>query len=164
MKKIVSYIILALALIACNTDEEPLFLVEQPTAEGEYILFGTYAGECLGEECIEIFKLTGTTLSEDKNDNYPNTQTSYSGDFNLLSDEKFEIAKSLLSSTPASLLIITDTIIGQPDYADGGGIYFEYNVNDTHRYWLIDQVQSNVPSALHPWMDKVNSVVGQINE
>ncbi|MEQ8576593.1 MAG: hypothetical protein RIB63_21195, partial [Fulvivirga sp.] len=98
------------------------------------------------------------------NDNFPNTQTDYSADFKFQSDLKFESAKSLLSSTPASLLIITDTIIGQPDYADGGGIYFEYNVNNTHRYWLIDQVQSNVPSALHPWMDKVNTVVDQINE
>ncbi|MTI41077.1 hypothetical protein [Fulvivirga lutimaris] len=164
MKKIVSCISVMLALAACNTDEDPFFQVDQPTEEGEYLLFGTYAGECLGEECIEIFKLTGSTLSEDKNDNYPNTQSTYSGDFNLLSDDKFEIAKSLLSSTPASLLIITDTIIGQPDYADGGGIYFEYNVNNTHRYWLIDQVKSNVPNALHPWMDKVNSVVDQINE
>ncbi|MEQ9166858.1 MAG: hypothetical protein RLO12_11410 [Fulvivirga sp.] len=164
MKKIVSYIILALALIACNTDEEPLFLVEQPTAEGEYILFGTYAGECSGEQCIEIFKLTGSTLAEDKKDNYPGSQEVYTGDFELLSDEKFEIAKSLLTSTPASLLIITDTIIGQPDYADGGGIYFEYKVNNKHHFWLIDQIKGNVPDALHPWMDKVNSVIDELNQ
>lgn len=164
MKKVVTFLIVAVTLASCNTDEEPIFIVEQPSQEGDYMIFGTFAGYCVGEDCIEIFKLTGSTLSEDKNDNYPNTQTSYSGDFDLLSDDKFEIAKSLLISTPPSLLIIKDTTIGLPDYADGGGIYFEYKVNDEHRYWLIDQIQSNVPNALHPWMDKVNSIIDQINE
>jgi hypothetical protein len=72
MKKIAIYLNVVVGLFACNTDEEPFLLVDQPSQDGDYILFGNYAGFCQGEECIEIFKLTSASLSEDQSDNYPN--------------------------------------------------------------------------------------------
>lgn len=72
MKRIL--ICLVVALCACDTEEEPLLIAEKPTSQGDYIIFGWYYGFCAGEQCIEIFKLTGDGLYEDRNDNYPDSR------------------------------------------------------------------------------------------
>ncbi len=157
MKRIL--ICLAIALCACDTEEEALLFAEKPTIQGDYIVFGWYYGFCEGEQCIEIFKLTGDALYEDSNDNYPDSQQPYKGDYEKLSQEKFEAANSLADYIPPTLFKINDTIIGQPDFSDGGGVYFEYNVGSIHRYWLIDQFTHIIPEELQPLVTKVNEVV-----
>jgi hypothetical protein len=105
----------------------------------DYIVFGTYYGECGGEQCIELYKLTATELLEDSKDSYPATGI-YNGNFSIkrsLSD--FVLASNLESTIPASLLNNTDSVIGCPDCADGGGVYLEYHKNGIHKVWHIDR-------------------------
>ena len=149
---------------SCDKEEEPFLFVESPSVDGDYIVFGNYAGFCAGEQCIEIFKLTSTTLSEDRSDLYPDYRQPYIGDYELLGDDQYQKAKNILTSTPPALLAIKDTIIGMPDYADGGGIYFEYKVGTIHRYWLIDQMKNNIPASLHDFVDVINITIENINE
>jgi hypothetical protein len=164
MKNLLLIFTLIIFATSCDKDEEPFLLVESPTTDEDYIVFGTYAGFCAGEQCIEIFKLTSTTLSEDRSDLYPDYRQPYIGDYELLGDEQFQKAKSILISTPPVLLTIQDTIIGMPDYADSGGIYFEYNVGITHRYWLIDQMKGNIPNQLHDFVNVIKITVENISE
>jgi len=56
-----------------------------------------------------------------------------------------------------------DTIIGQPDAGDWGGLYIEYNKDAVRRYWLLDQMKSNVPEYLYDFIDKVNEKIALIN-
>jgi hypothetical protein len=155
-------IIFTLLLSACDTDEEAFFPIEKPSVEGDYIIFGTYYGFCAGEQCIEIFELTNDAVYEDQNDIYPDYSQPYNGNFTKLSNDKFEVIKSLADNIPSIIFSITDTIIGQPDYTDGGGVYLEYKVGATHRYWLIDQFTHNIPEELHPIVSKVNDAVANL--
>ena len=75
MKK---FLIALIVLSAC--DEADLKEGEGTT---DYIVFGHFYGECVGEQCVEIFKLTKDQLSEDSNDTYPGSDHGYSGNFRM---------------------------------------------------------------------------------
>ncbi|MEQ8924499.1 MAG: hypothetical protein RLO81_01735 [Fulvivirga sp.] len=157
-------LLLSVTLFGCNKDEEPLLIGEQQYQDSDYLIFGRYAGFCAGEECIEIFKLSENSLSEDINDNYPDYKMPYQGNFLPLTSLKLLDTENMLTQTPAPILAIQDTIIGCPDCADGGGVYFEYKMGDVRRYWLIDQVKQNIPNEIHSLVDEINSIVDTINE
>ena len=141
-------------LISCNKDEQ----IE--INENDYLIFGHFYGECLGEECVENFKLTDTKLFEDIND-------SYAGhipfDFLELGNDKYIKVNDLASFFPPDLLKETMETFGCPDCADQGGIYIEYKKNEDIHKWKIDQAKDQVPTYLHEFMDKVNEKIALIN-
>ena len=151
-------LIVLLISISCSTQNEG------PKVSTEYILFGHFYGECLGEQCIEIFKLTDEALFEDNTDTYPNSTLPFKGNFRKLDDEKYQQVKSLDESIPNKLLNEQDTIIGMPDYADGGGVYFAINNGGTTRFWLIDQTDQNIPEYLRPFKKSINDAIALINQ
>lgn len=128
--------------------------------------FGHFYGECGGEGCIEIYKadLFQGKLFEDVNDSYPNALDFYSGNFMLeLPVQKYHLVSDLINYIPESLYN-EDTVIGNPDGGDWGGIYFEIKSNDKHRFWLLDQMKSNVPEAYHQFIDEINERIDYINQ
>lgn len=147
---------LSLILLAsgCNDDLKP--------SKSEYIIFGHFYGECLGDKCIEIFRLEEDKLFEDRNDRYPSYTGFYSGKWEKLSNQKFNDTKDLTNDFPLDLLNETSTVIGQPDAGDWGGLYIEYNFDGIRKFWLLDQKKSNVPTKFHPFIDKVNEKINQL--
>jgi hypothetical protein len=145
-------------LIACDKHSDSI------EGNQEYILFGRFAGFCVGEQCIEIYKLTTDALYEDKSDQYPSYSDPYSGDFVKLSNEKFELVKYLANKIPDQLIAANDTIIGAPDVTDGGGVYFAITNGSKTRFWLIDQFDSNIPEYLIPFKSEINQAVSIIND
>ena len=81
--KTVSLLLLLLFMAqSCKKDTEPASLM---SCSESYILFGHFYGECLGEECIEIFRICENKLFEDSNDQYPSAQgEGYNGNFQEL--------------------------------------------------------------------------------
>ena len=155
MKKHSIVLILLLpVLFSCNKKDDAI----NDSKEG-YLVFGRFNGFCKGEECIEIFKIDSSYLFEDSKDAYPSRDTFYSGNFVALSDAKFNVTKDLINSFPMQLLNEKDTVFGCPDFADGGGIYLEYNFNGDHGYWIIDNNLYNVPDYLHSYMDEIHEKV-----
>lgn len=146
-----------LVFSSCKKEDEP------NNGVPDYLIFGHFYGECVGEGCIEIFCLEPTRLLEDANDNYPNSANYYAADFYELSTAQYNEVNDLMDFFPDTLLSISDVVIGQPDYADGGGLYIEYNVGSTRDFWLIDQDKNNIPTALHEFVDKVNEKIELIN-
>jgi hypothetical protein len=146
-----------LVFSSCKKEDEP------NNGVPDYLIFGHFYGECVGEGCIEIFCLEPTRLLEDANDNYPNSANYYAADFYELSNTQFNEVNDLMEFFPDTLLSVSDVVIGQPDYADGGGLYIEYNVGNTRDFWLIDQDKNNIPTALHEFVDKVNEKIELIN-
>jgi hypothetical protein len=130
--------------------------------ESEYLIFGHFYGECAGEPCIEIFKIEKNKLFEDTTDVYPGSQTYYAGKYIQLSQQKFVETKDLIDSFPADLLNETNTVIGIPDGGDWGGLYVEYNFNGVRKFWLLDQLKSNVPAKYHDFIDKANEKIKQL--
>ena len=80
-----------------------------------------------------------------------------------LDNEQFELVNDLSDFFPSQLLNESDTIFGCPDCADGGGLFIQYSDNGVLKSWRIDQVQNNVPSYLHDFIDKVNARIVLIN-
>lgn len=154
MKKVVYTVLFTFFIFSCSSDDS------KPTENFDYLIFGHFYGFCGGETCIETFKLNNEKLYEDLNDNYAG------GPFNfeVLDDEKFELAKNIIDFFPTELLSETETTLGCPDCADGGGIFIEYSKNGVVKNWKIDQMQNNVPNYLHDFMDKVNEKITLINE
>ena len=156
--RIVAIILSITFLSSCSQQNEV------PEKDIEYILFGHFYGFCLGELCIEIFKLTEDAVYEDSTDIYPSRLEAYRGKFVRLDNEKFELVKSIAESIPKELLNEKDTVIGFPDVTDGGGVYFAINNGTGTRFWLVDQFDQNLPEYLIPLKDLINSSVSLIND
>jgi hypothetical protein len=132
-------------------------------SDSDHIVFGHFYGFCAGEECIEIFKLTQNALFEDISDTYPRWDRYYEGNYVQLDQSKFELVKSLSEHIPAQLLAEKDTVFGSPDAADGGGIYFAIKDGESARYWVMDQVDQNIPEYLRSFKGKINESIALIN-
>jgi hypothetical protein len=156
MKRLIP--ILGLILITCSSchKEEDI----NKLSDSDYLIFGHYYGECFGEQCIEIYKLEENQVSEDTLDRYPGSSAFYEGEYKRLSVQKFDSVKDLIEYFPKALLNEKDTVIGMPDAGDWGGLYIEYKVKGVRRFWLIDQMKTNVPATYHGFIDKVNEKIG----
>ncbi len=138
-------------LLACKKT----FVTNKTISNSEYVIFGHFYGECLGEKCIEIYKLGKSQLFEDIKDSYPSYSNFYSGSYNLLSQNKFDASKDIMDYFPQDLLNEPNNVIGQPDAGDWGGLYIEYNFNGVRKLWLIDLKKGNVPIKYHKFIDEV---------
>jgi hypothetical protein len=148
--------LIVLILISCEKDDNT------ELSKSDYITFGHFYGECMGEQCIEIFRLEKDILFEDNTDQYPNSAKFYIGNWVQQSQQKFDDTKDLIYYFPKELLNETDTVIGQPDAGDWGGLYVEYNFNGVRRFWLLDKMKSNIPTRYHNFIDKVNEKIAQL--
>lgn len=127
-------------------------------------IFGTYYGECMGETCIETFKLENGTLFEDGKDSYGGPFP-YPGEWTALSTEKYDLAKDLPASFPNALFDESETTLGIPDAGDWGGIYLEVLTDKGNRFhWNIDTMKDNVPAYLRDFVDELMGVVEQIKD
>ena len=153
MKKYIVVFLLSCYLFGCSSDEG------KQTNEDDYLIFGHFYGFCVGESCVEIFKLTDLKLYEDTEDNY----TLEAFNFVEKENEKFNLVKDLTDYFPTALLTEKESVFGCPDCSDGGGVFIEYSKNGIKKSWRIDQFEENVPEYLHDFMDKVNEKISLIN-
>ena len=154
MKNIFLFLIVIGAFTSCNKDNDNFTINEQ-----SFLIFGHFYGECFGEGCVETYKLTDVKLYEDIVDDYSGQNL----DFVELDNEQFEHVNDLADFFPTQLLNESDTIFGCPDCADGGGLFIQYSYNGVLKSWRIDQVQNNVPTYLHNFIDQVNERILLIN-
>jgi len=141
---------------ACEENDSPKLSSE------DYLIFGKFAGFCLGDNCVRIFKLDKNQLGEDTLDKYPDRQNFYIGDYTKLDKAKYDKAVGLLDKFPTDLLNETDTVFGCPDCADQGGYYLELNLNTTHKFWIIDTSKGSVPEYLHEYMDELSGIIEEL--
>lgn len=153
MKKIMTILLIVGTLVSCNNNEDGIL------SDDSFLIFGHFYGECLGEGCMETFKLTNKELLEDTLDDYSGTNL----EFVALDNTLFELVKDLPDAFPPQLLVENETILGCPDCADGGGLFIQYSRNGTVKSWRIDQDKANVPDYLHNFIDQVNQKIRLIN-
>jgi len=111
---------------------------------------------------VRFFKLDKDKLFEDSKHTYPTGNSFYEENFVQLPKEKFDITKDLTSYFPANLLKEKETVIGQPDAGDWGGLYVEYNAKGLRKFWFLDKKKSNVPTKYHNFIDKMNEKIAQL--
>lgn len=154
MKKVLIVLFTVGILTSCNKNDDGIEINEQ-----SFLIFGHFYGECIGEGCVETFKLTDKKLFEDSIDDYSGQNL----EFLELGNDKFEQTKNLVDLFPNQLLNDNESVFGYPDCADGGGLFIQYSDNGNVKSWRIDQVKGNVPNYLHNFMDKVNEKIELIN-
>lgn len=143
-------------LTACQSESV------QPASASDYIVFGHFYGMCVGERCVEYYKLTSTNLYENTEDRYPGSNGPYDGGYQLQSQLNFMKVKDLPSLIPQELFSEAEHIIGMPDAADGGGIYLEVNRNGEQYFWLIDKMDYYLPAYLPSFVDEVEKRISLI--
>lgn len=153
-----------LILAACDKDPGC-----SPIPENGYMVFGHFYGECWGEGCVEIFKLENGKLYEDTLDRYPSTDGPYEGAYVELPASSYESVRDILGAFPEELLAEPEHVIGQPDAGDWGGIYVEIITSGDieppmHRFWLLDQMDSNMPAVYNVFVDKINEKIAVIHQ
>lgn len=157
--KITLIFITALLLISCEkeTVDEKEIETTMNYADDTFI-FGHFYGECIGENCIEVFKIEDGKIYEDTSGSYPNgTDDNFA--WLLLENEKFEKAKSFPEFFPSELLSEIDQVIGMPDAGDWGGYIIGKMDDDELRIWLIDTMVENIPEYLHEYNDRIENVI-----
>ena len=158
MKFRIASLLLALLLSFVIGCEKPQPV--DPEAQGPSFIFGHFFGMCIGEQCVEIFKLENGQLYEDTNDNYPGDQGPYQANFQPLPDSLYQLVKNLPDQLPTQLYAETDTVLGIPDAGDWGGIYLELtDENGDRRFWLIDNKTDNLPAYLQGYKQQINDAI-----
>lgn len=130
------------------------------SSEESYLVFGRFYGLCVGESCIEFFKIENDQLFEDTLDYYP-TQNDlpHNTSYVRLSDEAYERVKHLPKLIPDELFFEDSEVIGQPDAGDWGGFYLETDQSGTIEIWLIDKNKNNIPEYLHAFVDSLDHAI-----
>jgi len=159
MKKYTALSILASILLFSSCEKDP-----PPSSSVTKFIFGYFNGHCMGEKCIELYKLENGHLYEDLDDKYPVGNKDEISNFTRLPNSLYREVSYLRNIVPAALLQMNDTIIGCPDCADQGGLYIEYHTDTEHKRWILDQYQENVPTELHSFMDEVNSAARSLSD
>lgn len=121
------------------------------------LIFGLVYGFCQGD-CAQLFKLEGDNLYEDDGIDRLQAEQPLLFKETPLSSADYNLAISLRSDFPESLLNNQDTIIGIPNAYDQGGIYIEYKDDEIDRFWMLDTNLDALPEDLRPYADRVKDV------
>jgi hypothetical protein len=151
MKKLLFLVILGLPL-ACVEHDLPV----SKTKGEDYVVFGDFYGFCDGR-CVRMYLLTDNSLFADSGKNYPSLDIPFEGDFSRDLSKRFSDVEEIFSSIPRALIDSKENIVGCPDCADGGGLYFETRVNGDVRFWLIDKTR--VPQELNAFVTLLNEKI-----
>lgn len=157
MQKLISLfalIFFSILVTSCNENDYEINLVQN-----DYLIFGHFYGQCIGDGCVQTFKLTNEKLYEDLNHNYSGAPFN----FVELENEIFNTVISLMDAFPSQLISETEEFLGCPDCADQGGLYIEYKKEGVIKKWKIDQSKSQVPNYLHDFIDTINEKIGIIS-
>ena len=149
-------------MLCCHKDNEIVENVDQAVAI-DYLSFGHFYGECMHEQCVEIFLLKDGSLYEDQLDKYPSRMQIYEGDFILIDQRNVSAVMDLVESFPPKLLEAKERVFGCPDCADQGGLYLECETGGEKKYWIIDQNLNSIPAYLHEFVNKINDNIALIN-
>ena len=125
---------------------------------GDHIVFGRFYGHCIGDDCVRIFKLTDNNLYRDQINKYPGKGPYV---WKKMTDKTFRIAEDIPEYFPDEYLQAPQTY-GCPDCADQGGIVFIIVDAYTTKIWSLDQDKNQIPDSFHPFLDRLNEVIDQI--
>ena len=140
-----------------------LFACENSTnsdkTENTSLIFGDFYGYCIGEQCVDIYKLENRNLWEDTTDINPLVKPNAGRKFKKLPHELYQETKDLIELLPKRLINESAHIFGNPDSRDQGGLYIKYTDKETENYWIIDQDRGNIPEWLHDFHRSVNDKI-----
>jgi len=154
MRLSILFLFLCLIFTACSSDIDP----SADEDYSNYFIFGTFFGECGGDNCVQTYKIEKGNLYKDIIHQYPGSGP-YT--FQIQSLEKYQTAKALLETFPMELLKEKESRIGNPDEHDQGGIFIAYKKNSFLKYWQIDRDRDKIPEYLRDYAKEVERIVDE---
>ncbi len=149
MRRYIVIGLMGLMAMSCKKSSEKL-------EDGDYILFGTFYGFCMGEECREMYMLTIDKLYEDIDDG---NEVEYVE----LPTDLYADVHDIKMSIPADLTALPDSTFGCPDCHDQGGVFLRIKKDDVDQSWTIDNDLDAIPTYLHSIVDLIHEKVELIN-
>lgn len=149
MKRCLVIGLMGLTAMSCMKTTEKL-------EDGDYIVFGTFYGFCIGEECREMYMLTNEKLYEDIDD-------SSTDEYVELSADLYADVLDLEISIPTDLTALPDSTFGCPDCHDQGGVQLNMKKDGVIQSWTIDNDLDAIPTYLHSLVDLIHEKVDLIN-
>ncbi len=119
----------------------------------EYIIYGTYCGECVSH-CAQLYKLDTNVLLFDTAFDYfkkfysPDSDKRFGFDKQPLSQKKYLKAKKIMDSIPEILFESPNKRFGTPDEHDQCGIFLQIKTSDKLNTFYIDTNLSAIPIEL----------------
>ena len=148
MKLNLVFLLGLLLLSACSGEEDI----------NDAFIIGTFFGECLGESCVEVFKISEASIFEDRSDLYP-SGIDDGRDFQKVDGNAKVFFDQISNAFPISLLNMKDEVYGCPDCADQGGVYLKLiKDNKEDGYWIFDNFTDDVPEEYHKLMDVIRRI------
>lgn len=162
MKRVLFLIVAILSIVGCTPSEFENEVGIQ-LENNDFLLFGVYAGDCVGD-CVDIYRLTQIDLMRDTTNQYPFNSGFFIGTYQMMPQQHFLAMQELLDVFPTMLLERENaTIFGCPDCADQGGFYVEIKKNTIHKKFYLDtQIVSN-PNFLQVFVDKLGKKINLLN-
>ncbi len=154
MRKLTICSIILLYFSSCSKEEEGL-------RPGDYLIFGYYY-DCPAETCVEYFKLEGSKLYEDRKDEYPEFRFEPDLDFAELNSAKWELVKDLPEKFPSVLWETKETVFGNPDKYDQGGLYVRIKQGSKEGYWFLDKDPRMVNPEIRSFVHILNARLAMI--
>lgn len=148
MKYLTFIFLLTLLATSCTKEIETTTGAE---IKNDYLTFGTFHGECFGNDCVKIFVLEEEKLYRD-----PNGLNGTEINYITLSNDKYNLVKDLVDYFPTNLYDEDNQTFGCPDCVDQGGIYVRYVIDRNSGEFRIDTDKSKIPIFLHEFVDKIN--------
>jgi hypothetical protein len=144
-------VLLALLLLSCRNDDLTTLKTDSETP---YFVFGSYYGECGGDQCVSYFVIENEKLYKVASHQYPKPAIT-AANYIPLAQSSYETVKDVVAF-PENLLQEKESVLGCPDCGDWGGLYIEVISNGEKKYWFIDNMKTNIPAYLHNYVDVLN--------
>jgi hypothetical protein len=150
--RLLFFLLISLLLFAGCKKDDPAPSEDHP----EFIVFGFFQN-CASESCVEIFKLEPSKLLEDTNEDVPQSNSPYNGNYSVpLSAEKYRQIELLFrNSIPDELLARPSGTVGTaPTWANN--FYFEYKTGTEYKHWIIDgSFDGSLPASIQSFVNQV---------
>ncbi len=145
-----------LAIAGCKDDDN----MPNPLTDDDYLIFGTFYGECLGN-CTHLFKLEdGRLYADEVNIGIPEE---IEFEEYPMSEEDYELAEELWD-VPDDITQSDQTIWGCPDCADQGGVYLEIFSTEGRSKYRIDTRNDDLTEDIIAYKDRVLQIVAELEE
>lgn len=133
---------------------------EDSTPSIDTLIFGHFYGKCVGEQCIETYKIEDSRIYEDILDPYAGGDHKNFA-FQQMPDNLLLQIPDLIALFPQQLYK-SDLTLGMPDAGDWGGIYIQVRSQGVSHWWLIDKQEDSLPSWIIPFKQEVEKAIAKL--
>ena len=134
----------------------------------EYIIFGTYCGECVGQ-CATMYRIDNTSIKVDTTNNFfseiygfsKNEAYAFTGHTYHTDKDPKAFFDQVKSAMPDDFIDKDGATYGSPDAYDQCGVYIELKNNGKVRKFYIDTNEEETPNDIEIFVNMLYELVNK---